>query len=74
MASLIPAAFRPLRLALVQLATTADKQANLQRARRFVNEASKNGANVVVLPVCYPSRRRLFEGMLQQSGASASQR
>jgi predicted amidohydrolase len=51
MTSLIPAVFRPLRLALIQLATTADKQANLQRARALVKEACTNGANVVVLPV-----------------------
>lgn len=49
--SLIPAAFRPFRLALIQLATTADKQANLRRARLLVKEACTNGANVVVLPV-----------------------
>jgi len=51
MSALIPAAFRPLRLALIQLATTADKQTNLRRARALVKEASQNGANVVVLPV-----------------------
>ena len=51
MASLIPAAFRPFRLALIQLATTADKQNNLRRARALVKEACTNGANVVVLPV-----------------------
>jgi predicted amidohydrolase len=51
MAGLIPSAFRPLRLALIQLATTADKQANLRRARTLVKEATTKGANVVVLPV-----------------------
>jgi predicted amidohydrolase len=51
MTSLVPAAFRPLRLALIQLATTADKQANLRRARSLVKEATTKGANVVVLPV-----------------------
>jgi len=51
MAALIPSAFRPLRLALIQLATTADKQANLRRARTLVKEATTKGANVVVLPV-----------------------
>jgi hypothetical protein len=54
MTSLIPAAFRPLRLALIQLATTADKTANLSRARVLVKEACSNGANVVVLPVNDP--------------------
>jgi hypothetical protein len=51
MNGLVPAAFRPLRLALVQLATTADKQTNLRRARFLVKEATTKGANVVVLPV-----------------------
>jgi hypothetical protein len=51
MASLIPAAFRPFRLALIQLATSADKQGNLRQARALVKEACSNGANVVVLPV-----------------------
>jgi len=51
MPSLVPTAFRPFRLALVQLATTADKQTNLHRARNLVTEACTNGANVVVLPV-----------------------
>lgn len=51
MTSLIPAAFRPFRLALIQLTTTADKQANLRRASLLVKEACSKGANVVVLPV-----------------------
>lgn len=51
MTSLVPATFRPFRLALIQLATTADKQINLHRARSLVKEACSNGANVVVLPV-----------------------
>ena len=51
MTNLIPAAFRPFRLALVQLATTGDKQANLRRASLLVKEACSKGANVVVLPV-----------------------
>ena len=51
MTSLIPATFRPLRLALIQLATTVDKQSNLRRAHLLVKEACTNGANVVVLPV-----------------------
>jgi hypothetical protein len=51
MTSLIPAAARPFRLALIQLATTKDKQLNLRRARTLVREACQNGANVVVLPV-----------------------
>lgn len=39
------------KLALVQLAVTADKKHNLKHARAKVLEASDNGANVVVLPV-----------------------
>jgi hypothetical protein len=54
MTALIPAAFRPLRLALIQLATTADKQSNLRQARLLVKEACTKGANVVVLPVRTP--------------------
>ena len=39
------------RIALVQLAVGADKATNLSRATEKVREASKNGANVVALPV-----------------------
>ena len=39
------------KLALIQLGGSADKQANLAKARAQVLEAAKNGANVVVLPV-----------------------
>jgi hypothetical protein len=39
------------KLALVQLAVTGDKEKNLKHARDKVLEASKNGANIVVLPV-----------------------
>ena len=51
--TLIPSAFQPLRLALIQLATTADKRANLLRTRKLVEKACGNGANVIVLPVLY---------------------
>ncbi|CAO3677423.1 unnamed protein product [Umbelopsis ramanniana] len=43
------------KLALVQLAVTADKKHNLKHARAKVLEASDNGANVVVLPECFNS-------------------
>lgn len=38
---------KPLKLALVQLATGPDKTANLARARSKVLEAASNGANLV---------------------------
>ncbi|GJJ68732.1 omega-amidase [Entomortierella parvispora] len=48
-------AFKPCKLALVQLAVTADKSANLANARAHVLEAANNGANVIVLPECFNS-------------------
>ncbi|KAK4984447.1 Omega-amidase nit3 [Elasticomyces elasticus] len=46
---------KPLKLALVQLATGADKSVNLSHARSKVLEATSNGANIVVLPECFNS-------------------
>lgn len=41
----------PFKLALVQIGAEADKSKNLNHAREKIMEASKNGAQVVVLPV-----------------------
>ncbi|KAG0643490.1 carbon-nitrogen hydrolase [Tuber brumale] len=46
---------RPVKLALIQLATGSDKDVNLKRASEKVAEAAKNGANIVVLPECFNS-------------------
>ncbi|KAF2273382.1 carbon-nitrogen hydrolase [Westerdykella ornata] len=43
------------KLALVQLATTADKSHNLSHARTKVLEATRQGAKIVVLPECFNS-------------------
>ncbi|EKG18499.1 hypothetical protein MPH_04301 [Macrophomina phaseolina MS6] len=46
---------QPVKLALVQLATSADKAANLARARTKILEAAAAGAKIVVLPECFNS-------------------
>jgi len=40
------------RLALIQLAVTANKSENLRRATQFIAEAASKGAHVVALPEC----------------------
>ncbi|KAL1859958.1 Omega-amidase nit3 [Paecilomyces lecythidis] len=46
---------KPLKLALVQLASGADKTVNLSHARTKVLEAAKAGASLIVLPECFNS-------------------
>ncbi|KAK3838599.1 MAG: carbon-nitrogen hydrolase [Linnemannia elongata] len=43
------------KLALIQLAVSADKDANLANARTHVLEAASKGANLIVLPECFNS-------------------
>lgn len=52
MASLLK---KPVKLALIQLASGADKAANLSHARARVLEAAKRGAKIIVLPECFNS-------------------
>ncbi|MCJ1473933.1 hypothetical protein MMC13_002589 [Lambiella insularis] len=46
---------KPLKLALVQLAASADKSANLSHTKSKVLEASRAGASLIVLPECFNS-------------------
>ncbi|KAH6642963.1 nitrilase family protein-like protein [Boeremia exigua] len=68
---------KSLKLALVQLASGADKTANLHNARTKVLEAARAGANLVVLPECFnsPYGTKYFDTYaetLQPSPPSAS--
>lgn len=56
MATSVSAVLRqPVKLACIQLASGADKAANLAHAREKVLEAAKDGAKIIVLPECFNS-------------------
>lgn len=46
---------KPVKLACIQLASGADKAANLAHAREKVLEAAQGGAKIIVLPECFNS-------------------
>ena len=50
-----PVLKKPVKLACIQLASGADKAANLSHARDKVAEAAGTGAKIVVLPECFNS-------------------
>ncbi|TLD15755.1 uncharacterized protein PgNI_01663 [Pyricularia grisea] len=50
-----PVLKQPVKLACIQLASGADKAANLSHARDKVVEASRAGAKIIVLPECFNS-------------------
>ncbi|KAK8042209.1 carbon-nitrogen hydrolase [Apiospora rasikravindrae] len=50
-----PVLKKPVKLACIQLASGADKAANLSHARDKVLEAARDGAKIIVLPECFNS-------------------
>jgi predicted amidohydrolase len=50
-----PVLKKPVKLACIQLASGADKAANLLHARDKVFEAAQDGAKIIVLPECFNS-------------------
>lgn len=57
-----------MRVAAVQLTSTADKSRNLQAAERFVNAAAADGARLIVLPEMF---NILGDAEVLQAGAEA---
>ncbi|WBW71591.1 mitochondrial omega-amidase [Schizosaccharomyces osmophilus] len=54
-ASLVPKDFRPFRIGLVQLASTANKDETLKNTCSQISKAVQNGSKMVVLPECFNS-------------------
>ncbi|KAI1085053.1 carbon-nitrogen hydrolase [Whalleya microplaca] len=50
-----PVLQKPIKLACIQLASGADKTANLSHAHEKVLEAARDGAKLIVLPECFNS-------------------
>lgn len=50
-----PVLKKPLKMALIQLASGKDKKANLEHAAEKVKEAAGTGSKLVVLPECFNS-------------------
>ncbi|CAM1500977.1 Fc.00g101390.m01.CDS01 [Cosmosporella sp. VM-42] len=50
-----PVLKQPVKLACIQLACGADKDANLKHAGEFVAKAASSGSRIVVLPECFNS-------------------
>ncbi|KAI8641757.1 carbon-nitrogen hydrolase [Parasitella parasitica] len=55
MSEAVLSACSPFKLALIQIGAGADKSKNLRHTHEKIMEASKNGAQVVVLPECFNS-------------------
>lgn len=59
--------FSEFRIALIQLAVTANKAQNLLRAKDKIKEAVSNGAKIVALPVIYTFWRNFHHEIVNQS-------